>query len=53
MKYIVCLGDGMSDWPIEALGNQTPLAYAKTPHMDALAAQGRVGLVDTVEEPFY
>lgn len=43
----------MSDWPIEALGNQTPLAYAKTPHMDALAIQGRVGLVDTVEEPFY
>ncbi|MBD97863.1 cofactor-independent phosphoglycerate mutase [bacterium] len=53
MKYIVCLGDGMSDWPIEGLGNQTPLAYAKTPNMDALAAQGRVGVVDTVEAPFY
>ena len=25
MKYIVILGDGMSDEPIEALGGKTPL----------------------------
>lgn len=30
MKYIIVLGDGMADWPIEELGNKTPLAYAKT-----------------------
>lgn len=41
MKYIVILGDGMADRPIEALGNETPLAYAKTPMMDELAAKGR------------
>ena len=42
MKYIVILGDGMADRPIEALGNETPLAYAKTPMMDELAAKGDV-----------
>lgn len=30
MKYIVVLGDGMADEPIEALGGKTPLAYAVT-----------------------
>ena len=37
MKYIVVLGDGMSDEPIEALGGKTPLEYANTPAMDTLA----------------
>ena len=31
MKYLVILGDGMADRPIDSLGSQTPLAYAKTP----------------------
>ena len=50
MKYIVILGDGMADRPIEALGNETPLAYAKTPMMDELAAKGEIGMVHTVPE---
>ena len=29
MKYAIVLGDGMADLPIEALGNKTPLEYAK------------------------
>ena len=28
MKYIVVLGDGMSDEPVEELGGKTPLEYA-------------------------
>ena len=28
MKYIVMLGDGMADYPIEALGGKTPLMAA-------------------------
>lgn len=36
MKYIVVLGDGMADKPIEELGNKTPLEYADTPTMDRL-----------------
>lgn len=50
MKYVVILGDGMADDPVEALGGQTPLAYARTPAMDALAAKGEVGLVRTIPE---
>jgi 2,3-bisphosphoglycerate-independent phosphoglycerate mutase len=43
----VCL-DGLGDDPIPALGNRTPLEAARTPFMDALAAQGRTGTVVTV-----
>ena len=34
MKYIVVLGDGMADEPLEELGGKTPLEYAQTPNMD-------------------
>lgn len=47
-KYIVVLGDGMADEPIEALGGKTPLAYAKTPAMDALSKKAEIGLVHTI-----
>ena len=50
MKYIVVLGDGMSDEPIEALGGKTPLEYANTPAMDALACGGQMGMVQNVPE---
>lgn len=29
MKYVIVLGDGMADEPIEAIGGMTPLEYAK------------------------
>ncbi len=48
MKYIIVLGDGMADEPIEALGNVTPLEYAKTPNMDKLSKVSEVGMVQTV-----
>ena len=50
MKYIVILGDGMADEPLEALGGKTPLEYAKTPAMDALAGKGEMGLAKTVPD---
>lgn len=50
MKYIVVLGDGMADWPIEKLGGKTPLAYAKTPAMDQMAPVSEVGLAHTIPE---
>ena len=50
MKYIVVLGDGMADLPIEELGNKTPLAYAKTEMMDALSKKAEIGLVHTIPE---
>lgn len=48
MKYVLVLGDGMADEPIESLGDMTPLEYAKTPEMDALAAKGEIGIVHTI-----
>jgi len=48
MKYIVVLGDGMADRPIEELGNKTPIEYANTPMMDELAKMGEIGLCATV-----
>ena len=50
MKYVVVLGDGMADWPIEALGGETPLSAAKTPAMDALAKRSEIGTVATIPE---
>ena len=50
MKYIVVLGDGMADEPLEELGGKTPLEYAETPQMDALAKAGEIGMVKTVPE---
>ena len=50
MKYLVILGDGMADYPLEELGNKTPLEYANTPMMDALAQKGEMGLVHTIPE---
>ena len=48
MKYIVILGDGMADEPLEALGGRTPLECAATPTMDELAGKGTMGLTRTV-----
>jgi 2,3-bisphosphoglycerate-independent phosphoglycerate mutase len=50
MKYIVLVGDGMADRPIEELGGRTPLEVAKTPNMDEIATRGRIGLAKTVPE---
>lgn len=50
MKYVVILGDGMADRPIEELNHKTPLEYAKKPTMDALAKKGELGLVHTIPE---
>lgn len=50
MKYIICLGDGMADEPIEELGGKTPLEYAETRMMDALSKKGEVGMVHTIPD---
>ncbi len=50
MKYIVILGDGMADTPVEALGGKTPLEVAKKPNMDRLASLGELGMAKTVPD---
>jgi 2,3-bisphosphoglycerate-independent phosphoglycerate mutase len=48
MKYVILVGDGMGDYPMAELGGKTPLAAAKTPHMDELARRGELGLARTI-----
>ncbi|MBD3306731.1 phosphoglycerate mutase, partial [candidate division KSB3 bacterium] len=48
MKYVVILGDGMADHPIDRLGGKTPLMVANTPNIDALCVRSRTGLLSTV-----
>lgn len=50
MKYIVVLGDGMSDEPLAALEDRTPLMAAATPQIDQLAKQSELGLAYTIPE---
>lgn len=45
MKYVLVIGDGMADNPVPELEGRTPLEYARTPHIDGLAARGEVGNV--------
>jgi 2,3-bisphosphoglycerate-independent phosphoglycerate mutase len=52
MKYVILLGDGMADHPIEKLGGKTPLEYARTPNMDRLSRLGTTGMVETIPEGF-
>lgn len=50
MKYVIVLGDGMADLPIEQLGQKTPLAFAKTEYLDILSAGSEIGMVHTIPD---
>ncbi|MBR0401430.1 MAG: phosphoglycerate mutase, partial [Lachnospiraceae bacterium] len=50
MKYVLILGDGMADFPIEELGGRTPLEAASTPFLDMLAEKSEQGLAKTVPD---
>lgn len=50
MKYVVILGDGMADEPIESLGNKTILQAADTPFLDMLSKKSEIGMVHTVPD---
>lgn len=50
MKVVVLVGDGMGDYPVEALGGRTPLQAANIPTIRKIAAAGDVRMVQTVPE---
>ena len=52
-KYLILIGDGMADWPIEAIGGRTPLEAADKPNMDFMAAHGAIGMVQVVPAEMY
>ena len=47
MKYLIILASGAADDPIPELEGKTPLDAARTPGLDALAVDGKTGLVAT------
>jgi 2,3-bisphosphoglycerate-independent phosphoglycerate mutase len=47
-KYIILVGDGMGDYPLDRLGGRTPLEAAQTPNLDRLARIGLMGTVQTI-----
>ena len=50
MKYILIIGDGMADNPVDRIGGKTPLQVAVTPFFDEIAGKGYVNSVLTVPE---
>lgn len=50
MKYVVLIGDGMADEPLEEIGGMTVLQKANTSNMDYITTYGRAGLAQTVPE---
>jgi len=48
MKYIVLVGDGMGDKPMEDLGGKTVLEAAKIPNMNYIAEKGKAGLTNMI-----
>jgi len=53
MKYIIILGDGMSDQPEIEHNGLTPLMAAHIPNIDKLAEFGRSGLLKTIPEKLH
>jgi 2,3-bisphosphoglycerate-independent phosphoglycerate mutase len=53
VKYAVLVGDGMADYPLSELGERTPLEAARTPNMDFIAQNGRLGQAKTIPEKMH
>lgn len=49
MKYVIFLGDGMADYPVDRLSGKTILQAAHKPNMDRIAREGRTGLFRTLQ----
>jgi 2,3-bisphosphoglycerate-independent phosphoglycerate mutase len=50
VKYIIFLGDGMADFPVDELEGRTPLQVADKPAMDRIARLGHCGQFITVPD---
>ena len=50
MKYAIVIPDGAADRPSEALSGKTPLEVARLPNINRIAAEGRLGTVQTMPE---
>jgi len=48
MKYVMIVGDGMADYPVDELGGKTPLEVANHPYMDKILSGGICGTFQTI-----
>ena len=52
MKYVILIGDGMSDLPLKELDGKTPLQVSNKPNIDYLTKNGRSGFIQNVPEGY-
>jgi 2,3-bisphosphoglycerate-independent phosphoglycerate mutase len=52
MKYLILVGDGMGDYPLDKLDGRTPLEAANIPMIDTLCQKGEFFLNHTVPEGY-
>ncbi|MGQ9478741.1 MAG: cofactor-independent phosphoglycerate mutase [Thermoproteota archaeon] len=50
LKYLVVVGDGMADYPVDEAGGRTPLQIAHKPNMDEIARRSRMGMLSTLRK---
>lgn len=50
MKYVIVLGDGMADEPIDKIGGKTIIEHANTPCLDRLSKEAEIGMVHTIPD---
>jgi len=48
LKYIMVVGDGMADYPVDELDGRTPLEVARHVNMDRIVSQGICGTLQTI-----
>ncbi|MBF0447031.1 MAG: cofactor-independent phosphoglycerate mutase [Magnetococcales bacterium] len=53
MKFVIFLGDGMSDTPMPELDGKTPLMVAKTPNLDRMVREGVGGWSLNTPDGYY
>ena len=53
MKHLVIVPDGLGDWPIQEIGNKTPLEAANLPNLHQLAKDSILGTLRTTPEGMY
>ena len=53
MKYLVIIGNGLTDQPFAHKDNKTVLQLAETPNLDRLAQIGRTGSIRTIPESLH
>lgn len=52
VKYLLIIGDGMADHPVDALGGKTPLEASEKAAIDFLAVHGMLGSVKNVPDGY-